>query len=95
VSIRNLSRRTIVPGEHYPLIEAEKAEDGNVAKACALMKVSRSADYERSQQQPSCRHLADAELMVKGREVFGYGTWAPKQSILSRSRSDRHLGVGR
>ena len=33
----------------YPFIEAEKAEqDGNVAMACVLLKVSRSAYYEWS-----------------------------------------------
>ena len=27
----------------FPLVEAEKAEGGNVARCCALMDVSRSA----------------------------------------------------
>jgi transposase InsO family protein len=54
----------------YPFIGAEKAEGGNVAKACALMEVSRSAYYEWSKQRPSRRQLADAELLVKVVEVF-------------------------
>ena len=47
----------------YPFIEAEKAEqDGNVATACALLEVSRSAYYEWSKHVPSARDLSDAEL---------------------------------
>jgi putative transposase len=54
----------------YPLIEAEKAEGGNVAKTCALLEVSRSAYYEWSKHRPSRRQLADAELLDKIAEVF-------------------------
>jgi transposase InsO family protein len=54
----------------YPLIEAEKAEGGNVAKACLLLEVSRSAYYEWSKHRPSRRQLADAELMDKIGEIF-------------------------
>lgn len=54
----------------YPLVEAEKAEGGSVAKCCALMEVSRSAFYEWSKHRPSRRQLAGAELMVKVLEVF-------------------------
>ena len=47
----------------YPFIEAEKAEqDGNVATACALLEVSRSAYYVWSRHCPSKRELSDAEL---------------------------------
>lgn len=54
----------------YPLIEAEKAEGGNVAKVCALMEVCRSAYYEWSMHRPSRRQLADAELVDKIGEFF-------------------------
>jgi putative transposase len=54
----------------YPLVEAEKAEGGNVAKCCALMEVSRSAYYDWSKHRPSRRQLADAELLEKIYEVF-------------------------
>ena len=37
----------------YPFIEAEKVEQRNVAKACALLEVSRSAFYEWSKHTPS------------------------------------------
>ena len=51
------------PMSVYPFIEAEKAEqDGNVAKACVLLEVSRSAYYEWSKHIPSARDLSDADL---------------------------------
>ena len=38
----------------YPFIEAEKAQpEGNVAKACHLLEVSRSANYVWSSGTPS------------------------------------------
>ena len=63
----------------YPFIEAEKAEqDGNVAMACVLLKVSRSAYYEWSKHIPSARDLSDAELgdkivdiHTKSRRTYG------------------------
>ena len=52
----------------YPFIEAEKAEpEGNVAKACHLLEVSRSAYYEWSSGTPSARQLSDAELAREDR----------------------------
>ena len=39
----------------YPFIEAEKVEQRNVAKACALLEVSRSAFYEWHKRIPSAR----------------------------------------
>jgi len=63
----------------YPFIEAEKAEqDGNVAMACVLLEVSRSAYYEWSKHVPSARELSDAELgdkitdiHTKSRRTYG------------------------
>jgi transposase InsO family protein len=46
----------------FPFVEAEKAERRNVAKACALLEVSRSAFYEWHQHIPSARQLSDEEL---------------------------------
>jgi len=54
----------------YPFIEAEKLEERNVAKACALMEVSRSAFYEWSAHRPSRRQVADAELGERIQAVF-------------------------
>ena len=46
----------------FPFIEAEKVEQRNVAKACELLEVSRSAFYEWSKHSPSAREIADGEL---------------------------------
>jgi hypothetical protein len=46
----------------FPFIEAERAERHNVAKACELLEVSRSAFYEHAKHLPSARAVADAEL---------------------------------
>jgi transposase InsO family protein len=46
----------------FPFIEAERAEQHNVAKCCELLEVSRSAFYEHAKHVPSARSLADAEL---------------------------------
>ncbi len=54
----------------YPFIEAEKVEGGNVAKACTLMEVSRSAFYDWHAHRPSRRQLADDELTERVRAVF-------------------------
>ena len=45
----------------YPFIEAEKAQQHNVTRACQLMKVSRSAFYAH-RHGPSDRAVQDAEL---------------------------------
>ena len=50
------------PVNVFPFIEAEKVEQRNVAKACELLEVSRSAFYEWSKHLPSARELADDEL---------------------------------
>ena len=45
----------------FPFIEAEKAEQRNVAKACEMLEVSRSAFYEWHQHVPSVWQLADED----------------------------------
>ena len=54
----------------YPFIEAEKVEGHNVALACSLMEVSRSAFYEWHHHTPSARELADEELEARITEVW-------------------------
>ncbi len=54
----------------YPFIEAEKAEQGNIAKACSLLEVSRSAFYQWSSHLPSRRELADADLGETVQRVY-------------------------
>ena len=53
----------------FPFVEAEKAEQHNVAKACELLEVSRSAFYEWSKHVPSTRQLADDELGARIEEI--------------------------
>jgi transposase InsO family protein len=51
-------------------VEAEKAEHHNVAKACELLEVSRSAFYDWHQHRPSARALADEALGARIQEIF-------------------------
>jgi transposase InsO family protein len=54
----------------FPFIEAEKAERRNVAKACELLEVSRSAFYEWHKHTPSARQLADDELAERIQAIW-------------------------
>jgi transposase InsO family protein len=49
----------------YPFIEAEKAQQRNVKRACELLKVSRAAYYAARAGQPSGRDCADAGLTAR------------------------------
>jgi hypothetical protein len=46
----------------YPSIEAEKTQQRNVKRACALLEVSRAADDAHRADSPSTRQLVDTEL---------------------------------
>ena len=46
----------------YPFIEAEKTQQRNVKRACALLEVSRAAYYAHRVDSPSTRQLVDQEL---------------------------------
>ena len=50
-------------------IEAEKHADRNVAKACELLEVSRSAFYEWLTHTRSAREISDAELTERIRPI--------------------------
>ena len=55
----------------FPFIEAEKAEqDGNVAKACWLLEVSRSAYYQWSRHTPSSRRLDDEAVGERIQAIY-------------------------
>jgi len=76
----------------YPFIEAEKAGRRNVARACALLEVSRAAFYQHL-AGPSRRTRADAELTEQIKAVHDeskgrYG--APRVHAELRRRSHRH-----
>ena len=46
----------------YPFVEAEQAGQRNIAKACALLEVSRAAYYQWSRHTPSARAREDNVL---------------------------------
>jgi transposase InsO family protein len=76
----------------YPFIEAEKAGRRNVARACALLKVSRAAFYAHL-AGPSRREREDAELTGQIQAVHEqskgrYG--APRVHAELRRRGRRH-----
>jgi transposase InsO family protein len=54
----------------YRFVEAEKVQGGNVAKACELLEVSRSAFYDWHQHRPSTRQMADEQLGERIQAVF-------------------------
>jgi len=72
----------------YPFIEAEKAQQRNVARACALLEVSRSAYYDWSSHSPSARQRADDLLAerIKAIHAASRGTygWPRVQRALRR-----------
>jgi transposase InsO family protein len=77
----------------YPFIEAEKVAERNVARACVLLEVSRSAYYTQRAATPSARDASDAELAEQiatvHRESKGrYG--APRVHALLRRQGRRH-----
>ena len=54
----------------FAFVEAEKAGQRNVAKACELLEVSRSAFYDWHQHRPSARRLADDELGERIQAIY-------------------------
>ena len=72
----------------YPLIEAEKVAERNVAGACALMKVSRSAFYGWHHHQAGPRSLPDAKLEDKIAEIHrpSRGTHGAPRTPAARPR---------
>jgi transposase InsO family protein len=62
----------------YPFIEAERVQRGNVARACALLKVSRSAFYTAraavvSRREQQDRELTEAIVAVHEESAGTYG----------------------
>ena len=77
----------------YPFIEAEKAQQHNVKRACELLKVSRSAYYAARGDEPSDRARQDAELAAQVKAVHEeskgrYG--APRVHAQLRAQGRRH-----
>jgi transposase InsO family protein len=77
----------------YPFIEAEKAQQRNVKRACELLEVSRAAYYAQRLGTPSARQVADAALTEQIRQAHQvskgrYG--APRIHAELRRRGHRH-----
>jgi putative transposase len=77
----------------YPFIEAEKAQQRNVKRACELLEVSRAAYYAHRADIPSARQRADDELTQHIRQAHQaskgrYG--APRIHAELRRRGHRH-----
>ncbi len=54
----------------FPFVEAEKLQRRNVAKACELLEVSRSAFYDWHQHGPSARRVADDNLARRIQAIY-------------------------
>jgi transposase InsO family protein len=77
----------------YPFIEAEKAGDHNVKRACELLEVSRAAYYAQRTDQPTGRQRADAELaeQIKDLHTESKGRYgAPRIHAELRRNGKRH-----
>jgi transposase InsO family protein len=77
----------------YPFIEAEKTQQRNVKRACALLEVSRAAYYANRADSPSTRQLVDQELTEHIRQAHQrskgrYG--APRIHAQLRRDGHRH-----
>jgi transposase InsO family protein len=77
----------------YRFIEAEKAQQRNVKRACELLEVSRAAYYAHRANTPSARQLADEELTEHIRQAHQaskgrYG--APRIHAQLRRQGRRH-----
>jgi transposase InsO family protein len=77
----------------YPFIEAEKAQQRTVKRACELLEVSRAAYYAHRADRPSIRQQVDEELTEHIRQAHEaskgrYG--APRIHAELRRRGHRH-----
>lgn len=76
----------------YPFIEAEKAQQHNVKRACQLLEVSRSAYYAHRAGR-STRARTDAELtdrIVEAHDASGGTYGAPRVHAELRAQGRRH-----
>ena len=77
----------------YPFIEAEKAQQRNVKRACELLEVSRAAYYAARDGQPGDRARQDAELtvLIKAEHTRSRGRYgAPRIHAELRRQGRRH-----
>src|SRR5207344_2497408 len=81
------------PVNVYPFIEAEKAQQRSVKRACELLEVSRAAYYAHRAGSVSARRLVDEQLTEQIRQAHEaskgrYG--APRIYAELRRRGHRH-----
>jgi transposase InsO family protein len=78
----------------FPFIEAEKAQQRNVAKACALLEVSRSAFYDWHKHLPCARQVADDELAERIEAIWNTsrGTYGWPRVHAQLRRDKVHVG---
>jgi transposase InsO family protein len=77
----------------YPFIEAEKAQQHNVKRACELLEVSRAAYYAQRLGTPSARQVADAwltEQIGQAHQVSKGRYGAPRIHAALRRAGHRH-----
>ena len=81
----------------YRFVEAEKGVGGNVAMACELLEVSRSAFYDWHQHRPSARQLADQQLAKRIEAIFddSGGTYGWPRVHRALRREGVHVGRAR
>jgi putative transposase len=81
----------------YRFVEAEKVQGGNVAKACELLEVSRSAFYDWHEHRPSARQLADDQLGERIQAIFddSGGTYGWPRVHRALRRDGVHAGRAR
>ncbi len=79
----------------FPFIEAEQAEQRNVAKACEMLEVSRSAFYEWHQHVPSARQRADEELGERIQKIYDESRGTYGWPRVHRALRDDGVCVGR
>ena len=77
----------------YPFIEAEKAQQRNVKRACELLKVSRAAYYAAREGQPSDRdrQVAGLTVLIRAEHKRSKGRYgAPRIHAELRRQGRRH-----
>jgi transposase InsO family protein len=81
----------------YPFVEAEQAGQRNVARACALLEVSRAAYYQWSRHEPSVRSRADAALSQRIERIHhdSRGTYGAPRVLVQLRRDGVCVGARR
>ena len=78
-----------------PFIEAEKNAGHNVAKACGLLEVSKSAYYQRRNGAPSERDVTDAELLEQISAIFKESDGTYGSPRMHKELLHRHVACGK